>query len=477
MDLGKYVLMNFLQEWLILEEICLLDTGCCNFLLRPNFLNALTSGNFTLSQWDVKPTELLTWNQKIWIWASSKNFQCDVWLMSNVMVDQFEYLLHGDNYHMNIAKTIRIDRCWEETVNLIRHLCGQCSHSLTEVCLTHSNKITDEIVQIVATNCPNLLTCKFNKLYSLTDHSIIFLSQRCPSLMSVDISCIPMLTDSAVIELSRNCPNLTALNIGCVEAFGFRSRITYASILSIAEHCHQLTDFDTSFNTTITAEAVATLVEKCQLLTALNVSDCEKAYELVLIVAIATHCHRLVTLNVKSSFCSTGSKMNDTCIVSLCNGPALNNLTQLHYESSWVGLTATSLVTISNKFPLLREVHLDCFCDTLIDADIIRMSERLLLLETVVLGGKKLTGKSIQALARNCKQLTDLSIMDCPKIKEGEIISFTAMCPGLTAFKPNKQFGSYSLTRLVQNCRNLTSIKFYHMAGQFKVCTGCGVEF
>ena len=77
------------------------------------------------------------------------------------------------------------------------------------------------------------------------------------------------ITDTAIISLAQHCRQLTTINLhGC-------RNISDTAIVSLAEHCRQLTTIDLQAVTNITNTAVIALAELCQMATiSLSLSFC-----------------------------------------------------------------------------------------------------------------------------------------------------------------------------------------------------------
>lgn len=77
--------------------------------------------------------------------------------------------------------------------------------------------ITDELVFILAHNCPKLSYCSLRNC-QLTDIGVCELAIHCKSLVMLALAGIHELTDQCIIALANNCPLMDEIHLsGCAK--------------------------------------------------------------------------------------------------------------------------------------------------------------------------------------------------------------------------------------------------------------------
>lgn len=203
---------------------------------------------------------------------------------------------------------------------LLKHISGQSCRDLvdtsmiqlfqkcniTHLTICQCNKLTDAFINSLAKSCRQLKHLNIGRKFDRDTFSIRSLGQHCHSLLYLDCSNI-QLEDESVLSIADSCHSLQHLNLqNCM-------RLTDASMLSIAHQCPSLEYLNVYFCFRLTDASIQSLAKNCQL-KHITVSSCIEITG-VSIIAIATHCPELISLDV--SHCNS---LTDVSIVAVSTG-------------------------------------------------------------------------------------------------------------------------------------------------------------
>jgi hypothetical protein len=153
-------------------------------------------------------------------------------------------------------------------------------------------RLTDEVVQSVAANCPLLDHLITNDCPDVSDAAIKKVAESCPLLQYVDLWGSTSITDSSVVALSKSCPLLTELLLGNCDC------LTDAAVFAVAQGLPGLTQICLAGIDAITSSALGILASKCRALRKVDLSHCFNVDDICL-GKIAKHCSDLIVLNVE----------------------------------------------------------------------------------------------------------------------------------------------------------------------------------
>jgi len=92
------------------------------------------------------------------------------------------------------------------------------------------NRLTDEVVQSVATYCRDLVHLDVRGCNAVSDAAIIRVAQSCPRLLFLNLS-LTKITDSTLEKIGKHCSNLRVLRIvGCAD-------VTCEGLVAFANTC------------------------------------------------------------------------------------------------------------------------------------------------------------------------------------------------------------------------------------------------
>ena len=147
---------------------------------------------------------------------------------------------------------------------------------------------TSELIQCIAEHC-RLLAHLDVSGEAVYDEAIIRVALSCPLLVFVSLW-MTNVTDASVVALCTRCPQLKV-----IELHG--AHLTDMSVLAIAEKLPGLTSISLPRVVGITSSAVETLVSKCRMLEHIDLGGCPSVCDATL-SAIARHCPVLYDLIV-----------------------------------------------------------------------------------------------------------------------------------------------------------------------------------
>jgi hypothetical protein len=353
LDIDQGPLYDILTEWLPMEAVCHLDSALCQKWRRAEFL-ALVSTKVLLFNREpiVVLTVLevyshthralgaaaLNWVLKRGIHLASLHlprfFKTDerqsisdavASLALNGRLDKLETISLYRCYYIedadlaailskcyNSAKSIEIRGCWhmESSAAHIKRCTklvdfaargNESAADMVEICQSCRNlrnlylrgfgrRLTDEMVQSVAAQCPLLERLDLFRCSAVTDAVIREVAESCPLMQYIDIFATKI-TDATVVSMCKHCPLLKRMFLGCCD------NSTDAAVLAVAERLSGLTHIDMGYIAAITSSALESLASKCRELEYINLSGLPNVSDVTL-AKIAEHCSKLEDLNV-----------------------------------------------------------------------------------------------------------------------------------------------------------------------------------
>ncbi len=289
-DLEKNNFVLFLKEWLILEEICFLDTAFCNKCQRSRFLSFISAKAYSIPGLRTIPVMMSEYS--VWLKARS------------IHVDQVSF---HNRFFRHLKGTLKFDklvqlsfsRCWDENRdNLVKILTK--SYNLINISLAGSKTITDSVIKILASTCTQLVHVSFINLILITKASLVQLFTGNLNIKFVNISGCISVGDEAIVCLANNCRNLTSLSVSSCR------QISNVSIRELLKCQLNLKELDISGCTLVSAMSLANLLEISTRLTFLNI-DQESIGTEVITTTLATKCQRLKSFHIRGSITSIHS--------------------------------------------------------------------------------------------------------------------------------------------------------------------------
>lgn len=116
----------------------------------------------------------------------------------------------------------------------LRDIFTYCTN-LREVGLFYCIEVSDELVDLLAHTCRNLVSLYLCACTSVTINGILSVVTSCSSLTSLSLQEM-YVNDEALILLSRNCPGLTSMRLD--NCYGYP--VTATTILAVAKACKNL---------------------------------------------------------------------------------------------------------------------------------------------------------------------------------------------------------------------------------------------
>ena len=312
--------------------------------------------------------------------------------------------------------------------------------------ISHTDKVSDQDVEYLATSCRDLLSVTFNECRLVTDIAILAIVNSCPGLEEISVNSgwiatyenglgnvTPYgATGECLRAMGRVCPNLKTLTIsgGDVRGIGtsgagndfhrlqrfsatncqtmdrntilalspglkelrsiFLSEcqgVADDSLSCIAEECPELTSFSISKCKKVTDDGISYVAEGCRKLEKWSIMKCDEITNASLI-AVSSGCPDLRHFTI-----SECRRISDEGVTSL----ALKCLRLQSLALISIGITDASLIALAAHSRELSCVSLDC-CNGV-------------------------TSEGLCALATECYQLQHISSRRCRYLREGNYLS------------------------------------------------------
>eukprot|EP00939_MAST-03C_sp_MAST-3C-sp1_P001877 g1877.t1 len=138
---------------------------------------------------------------------------------------------------------------------------------LTSLNLNYCCEITDKGLEIVANQCPNLLSISLTEL-QVSDQGIRGLVEKCKKLQRVCLYQCRRIGDTAVAAIAKYCPDLEDLDIQ------YCPRVTDASMKLVASSCPQLRDLKIRNCEKVTDAFLEVLVSNCKAIRRVDCFGC-----------------------------------------------------------------------------------------------------------------------------------------------------------------------------------------------------------
>jgi hypothetical protein len=329
-SLPLYVSRFFLNNWIEIKNICVLDSAFCNKQLRIYFLNIL-NGFVIGRDFDSENNtyQNLNYDTELYMkWISKRNI-----LVKNLYICKWnESIIHYfqtmENNKNLFLKSLIFDFKNLENFEIIDQnlffalLNSKSLKNVTEFYLINDPvTIISELVLIaIANNFNNLKVLDVSFSHRSLYTSIFLIAQYCNQLENINLMGNPDITDLSLIEIANSCKNLKIIKL---------------------DYCYQLTDDG------IIATAINCLkLEFISLYQNENVTDFS-------LFEISKNCSNLKVLILSECF-----QISDNGIIAIANNAL--NLKKLILNGC-SKITKNSLIYVAKKSLALKE--LDCYND------------------------------------------------------------------------------------------------------------------
>ena len=440
------VLVEIFTTWLCLPDVSRLDKSFCCHASRAHFLEALNCSEMVFHYTRDK---LSTKRKKIDIENYLK------WVVSRrIHVSQLKLPNYG-----NTIKRIQ--------GNLFE-LTGK---SLRDVLLSGSNGNITALLDVIASNCPQLvrfvvtnmligksirnvlLNCKHLEELRLDEckglKPAFFTDLSCPKLQKIILSGVA--TDAILKLLTGACPNLTKLDAS------ESPRLTANGIEVLALASPKLQVIDLYGNKFVTVVAMRTMLQNCINLTTLDISNCPLLGEACMLDISSS------LKNLRKLYAQYNNYVTDAVLEAISN----NNYATIDtlFIAGCVAVTDVGIENIAQKCTKLQRINL-AGLEEITDLAVDQLAKRCLLLEELNLRGTSVGDLEMYSIAQYCKSLVKLDIGDCPNVTEQGAYYLTQYCTSLkelnisddcevvtplvqlfwTKMRPNLSFSTVGLT-------------------------------
>ena len=118
-----------------------------------------------------------------------------------------------------------------------------CCTNLREVELYKCRQLNDEVIELMAQNCPCLISLYARECANITVIGMLYIATRCSSLKALDLYHMPA-DDEFLIQLSLHCIGLISLCVNRCEG----EPISEAGVLAVVEACTDLVSLEVRGN-------------------------------------------------------------------------------------------------------------------------------------------------------------------------------------------------------------------------------------
>jgi hypothetical protein len=189
----------------------------------------------------------------------------------------------------------------------------------------------------------HVVQCNLDRVLTRSaDLHVISLAEHCPQLTHVNFTGCDQLTDTSVVVLAEHCPHLTHVN------FSQCSQLTITSMVALGELCPHLAHVNFCSCPTLSDSSVVALAEHCPQLTFVRFSGCDQLTDMS-VVALAEHCPLLTFVNFSGC-----DQLTDPSLVTL--GEHCLHLTHVNFVNC-PRLTDASLVALAEHCPQLTYMN------------------------------------------------------------------------------------------------------------------------
>lgn len=406
-DVLAYELLPFLST----TDICRMDMAVTNQQLRPQLIDSFRSLSLKHAPDGLTRTQMR--------WFCNRHIVLEKIVIAEGL-SQEEIL---DIFHMLKSYA---------SISKVRHF--DFTH-----CLENANPLKfPGLLQ----NCAELLSFCISG-YPLTNAMLSRLGKQCPGLVSLNLFNTKVKAEG-FISLTHQCSSLESLNISHC------SEISTKMLTGLGIRCRLLSSLDLS-NTTVTDEAISSLVFDCQTLIELKLKHCHEITD-VAVIAVAECCSLLTSLNLRDN-----DNISDRAVITLAHHcPSLTNL-----DISYCAImTDAAVIAVAKNCPGMADL---VSCLNITDAAIFALAQNCLALKSVDLCHcREISNAAIKTLVQNNAGLTSINLSGCKMITDAAVITIAQHCPKLKILKLCfcDQITDAAVITLARSCPLLTELTF-----------------
>jgi len=222
---------------------------------------------------------------------------------------------------------------------------SQCNR-LREIDLSFCDQVTDQGVEALALNCPNLTSVILHST-SISDRALICLGKMSSRLEELSVSYCKDISDHGINAIARNCKNLMHLHAARC------SNLTDLAIDALARFNPKLRTLEVTGCVLLSDSAFHSLAQACHYLERIDLEECHLLTNSSL-YHFSIHCSFIKDLSL--SHCEN---VTDEGIGQLCEGELRQTLESIDLDNCPL-LSDAALRSLSNC-PKLRNIELiDC---------------------------------------------------------------------------------------------------------------------
>ena len=405
LDLPLGPLREILVDWLVIEEVVVLDSALCNRSQLAMFLNRIDNDVIvfnTRGYWLESDAELK--------WLLSRKVRVRLISLSAKVVTANtatlrRHFLRFAGKHLAIVHFDQTRSQGKNLNSILADVCVNCGN-LTD--LVANEAVVGESISSVLQNCTKLERMSLQQCSGLqTDY---FNGFTCGKLINVDLSGVA--TVELLSALAIMCPNLTHLTLN--ESIGLTAIGSAASsfpnlVYLAARKCSLLTD-----------ASITHFFARSKKLTEVYLSYCHRLTD-ASFQCLAENCPMLEIVYMSQ------------CIITDQSFRALSKCT--HLKELWcVGcaqITDAGLLAIADRCVNLQSINLR-MCYLVADAGVIAVVKKCVNLQVMVLQSlAQLTDATLSAISEYCHNLQLLDLRKTASLSDDAIMNLAGRCSSL----------------------------------------------
>jgi F-box and leucine-rich repeat protein 2/20 len=295
----------------------------------------------------------------------------------------------------------------------------------------------------------------------ITDAGLLMIAQGCPQLKDIRLDDCKKISDEGLLALAVNLPGMTSIHLSLV------SKVTCVGVLSIAERCPALVKLSLSessgrsFNSEGLNDSIMAVALGCPNLQHISIVYSDGVSDDSLFF-LADRCTELRSVHLLGC-----DLVTDVAIEAIAN--SCPDLEKLVITGVWA--TGENGLSFSSKITDLSFIAVGLKCSNLLHFYIAFNDVTDIGIAAIARGCPKLrsfyarvcpsiSSASIMALSQGCKDLRSITLLDCRLITDESLFRIAEGCPDLLSFtlSSNISVSNTSLSSIAECCTKLTSI-------------------
>lgn len=241
LDLPDCLLREVYVEWLLVKDLCMIDTAVQSKEQRKRFL-------------DILANETVVMDGQLVDYKMSRRSPPSP---ESATVSDVDYLrwLSKRNLSIKRIQFTKADHVIFSLANCICFISDKCFHTLEELNMSSCTYVNDLFLLHIVLKCKNLKNLILDGCEDITDDSMTGIAENCKELVFLDISNCLGLTQPGILYFIKECHTLK-----CLQAYSCDAFITDEVIVQLAENCPDIEKLDLGMCHELTDNSIIKLV-------------------------------------------------------------------------------------------------------------------------------------------------------------------------------------------------------------------------